>query len=174
MSSALGKREACASQGALGGFPFLAAILAAVLLAACHGSRKETPPPAIVPALEPAEFVFADNANDTWNTVGQIMVRLPGVEYESRAQIMGLYTVRYRGETLLVRTQAMVLEKPSDGVRTRVIALSPDGKPNAAPAAHELLAELERRLPLEIERYRTPVKLKKAGKKPKKKPAKKR
>ncbi|MCL1633271.1 hypothetical protein M2650_01230 [Luteimonas sp. SX5] len=174
MSGAPGKREDCTGRGAFGRIRFLAsAAVAAVLLAACHGPRKEEPP-VIVPPPEPAEFVFADNANDTWNTVGQILVRLPGVDYESRAQIMGLYTVRYRGETMLVRTQALVLQQPSDGVRTRVFALLPDGKPNTAPAAHELLAELERRLPLEIEQYRTPVKLKKPGKKSKKKPAKKR
>ncbi len=168
MSGAPGKREVCASRGAFDPVRIaVTALVAAALLAACHGPRKEEPP-VIVPPPAPAEFVFADNANDTWNTVGQILVRLPGVDYESRAQIMGLYTVRYRGETMLVRTQAMVLEKPSDGVRTRVFALLPDGKPNAAPAAHELLSELERRLPLEIEQYRTPVKLKKSAKAKKK------
>ncbi len=106
------------------------------------------------------------------------VVRLPDVDYESRAQMMGLYTVRYRGETMLIRTQAMILEQPSDGVRTRVVALLPDGKPDTRARAHGLLAVLEQRLPLEIEKYRTPVQLnkpakKKAAKKPKKKPAKK-
>lgn len=151
---------------------YLAMAVLAGFLAGCSGVRKEKEPPAIVPPPEPAEFVFADNLNDTWNTVGQILVRLPQVEYESRAQMMGLYTVRYRGETLLVRTQALVLEKPSDGVRTRVAALSADGTPNTGVVAHELLAALEQRLPLEIEKYRTPVQLKKpAKKKSAKKPA---
>ena len=150
---------------------YLAMALLAGFLAGCSGVREgKEPPPEPAAAELPAEFVFADNLNDTWNTVGQILVRLPEVEYESRAQIMGLYTVRYRGETLLVRTQALVLEQPSDGVRTRVAALSMDGTPNASAKAHELLAVLEQRLPLEIEKYRTPVQLKKPAKK---KPAKK-
>lgn len=175
MADAPDPRAICAGRGVSVGlllrFATVAAIVAA--LAACRGAHKDAPP-AIVPAPEPAEFVFADNLNDTWNTVGQILVRLPGVEYESRAQIMGLYTVRYRGETLLVRTQALVLEQPSDGIRTRIAALSADGLPNTGAVAHELLAALEQRLPLEIEKYRTPVQLKKPAKKAGKKKAKKR
>lgn len=171
MTAASDRRVRRAGRGAFGG-P-LALFVAIAALAACRGPRTETPP-VIVPAPEPAEFVFADNLNDTWNTVGQILVRLPGVEYESRSQIMGLYTVRYRGETLLVRTQALVLEQPSDGVRTRIAALSVDGLPNTSAVAHELLAALEQRLPLEIEKYRTPVQLKKPAKKAGKKKAKKR
>lgn len=178
MTCAAGYRhEIRAGRRSSGRRSFWAAIAIAALLAAC-GPRKEKPPPVAVPPPEPAEFVFADNLNDTWNTVGQILVRLPDVDYESRAQMMGLYTVRYRGETMLIRTQAMILEQPSDGVRTRVVALLPDGKPDTRARAHELLAVLEQRLPLEIEKYRTPVQLKKpakkkAAKKPKKKPAKK-
>ena len=151
--------------GGLGVFGLCVFCGAAPAIAACQGPRKEPPPPVVEPPPQPAEFVFADNLNDTWNTVGQILVRLPQVQYESRAQMMGLYTVRYRGETLLVRTQALILEKPSDGVRTRVAALSADGTPNTGAVAHELLAVLEERLPLEIGKYRTPVQLKKPAKK---------
>lgn len=171
MTRAPGKREARAIRGGA----FMAMIAAAFLLAACNKPRKETPPPAAMPPPVPAEFVIADNANDTWNTVGQILVRTPGVEYESRAQMMGLYTVRYRDQAVLIRAQPMVLEKPGDVVRTRVFALLPDGKPDTGATAHELLAMLERRVPLEIEKYRVPVKLKPAKKakpKAKKKPKK--
>lgn len=158
---------------------FLAAAAAGALLVGCNGVRNEKGPPppvAPVPAV-PAEFVIADNANDTWNTVGQILVRLPGVEYESRAQMMGLYSLRYLGEPLLIRTQALAMESPGDGVRTRVIALQSDGKPNASPGATELLKLLQQRVPLEIDKYRTPVKLNTAKKaktkaKPKAKPKK--
>ncbi|HJR72072.1 MAG TPA: hypothetical protein VJ806_00340 [Luteimonas sp.] len=155
----------CLAMAALAGF-----------LAGCSGVRKEKeskPAPVVAPV--PAEFVIADNANDTWNTVGQILVRTPGVEYESRAQMMGLYTVRYRDQAVLIRAQPVVLEKPGDVVRTRVFALLPDGKPDTGKPAHELLAMLEQRVPLEIEKYRVPVKLKPAKKakpKAKKKPKK--
>jgi len=149
-----------------------AALFLALLASGCSGIR-ERPVPAEPPEpetpLDSGEFTLADNVNDVWNTVGQILVRLDGVEYESRAQMMGIYAVRYRSERLLIRTQAVVIGSPTEGVLTRVLALGPDGKPNHSRAAIELLSVLEQRLPLEIGKYRTPVKLKKAAKPKKKK-----
>jgi hypothetical protein len=143
-----------------------------LLAGGCGGIRER---PAPVEPVEPelpvdtGEFTLADNVNDIWNTVGQILVRLDGVEYESRAQMMGIYALRYRGERLLIRTQAIVIGTPTDGVLTRVLALAPDGKPIHSRAAVELLGVLEQRIPVEIGKYRTPVKLKKPAKPKKKK-----
>ena len=49
---------------------------------------------------------------------GQILVRLDGVQYESRAQMLGIYAVRYRGERFLIRTHAVVIEHLGEGLRT--------------------------------------------------------
>ena len=149
-----------------------AALLLALLAGACSGIRERQapaePPEPEIP-VDTGEFTLADNVNDIWNTVGQILVRLDGVEYESRAQMMGIYALRYRGERLLIRTQAIVIGGPTEGVLTRVLALGPDGKPIHSRAAIELLEVLEQRIPVEIGKYRTPVKLKKAAKPKKKK-----
>lgn len=149
-----------------------AALFLALLVNGCSGVReRQAPAEPIEPEVpvDTGEFTLADNVNDIWNTVGQILVRLDGVEYESRAQMMGIYALRYRGERLLIRTQAIVIGSPTEGVLTRVLALGPDGKPIHSRAAIELLEVLEQRIPVEIGKYRTPVKLKKAAKPKKKK-----
>lgn len=149
-----------------------AALILVLLINGCSGvrERKAAAEPAEpeIP-VDTGEFTLADNVNDIWNTVGQILVRLDGVEYESRAQMMGIYAVRYRGERLLIRTQAVAMTGPTDGVLTRVLALGPDGKPTYSRAAIELLDALEQRIPVEIGKYRTPVELKKPSKPKKKK-----
>ncbi|MEO6364997.1 MAG: hypothetical protein ABIO38_02975 [Luteimonas sp.] len=104
-----------------------------------------------------AEFTIAASMNDTWNTVGQVLVRTDGVIYESRAQMLGIYGVRYRGERFLVRTHALVMDKPRDGLRTRVLALEMDGKPNHSAAANALLGILKTRVPEEITKYTLPI-----------------
>lgn len=106
-----------------------------------------------------SEFTVADNALDTWNTIGQIIVRLAGAEYESRAQMLGIYAVRYRGERFLVRTEALVLAAGGQHTITRVLALGLDGKPDRSPAAMALLAILQQRIPMEIGKYRQPITL---------------
>lgn len=106
------------------------------------------------------EFTIAASMNDTWNTVGQVLVRTDGVTYESRAQMLGIYGLRYRGERFLIRTQAMVMRSPSDGMVTRVLALGLDGKPKNSAAAIELLEVLKERVPVEINRYTLPIEVK--------------
>ncbi len=105
----------------------------------------------------PGEFTIAASMNDTWNTVGQILVRTDGVHYESRAQMLGIYGVRYRGERFLIRTHALVMEKPTDGLRTRVLAMEMDGKPKHSAAANALLDVLKKRVPEEIGKYTLPI-----------------
>ena len=87
---------------------------------------------------------------DTWNAVGQILIRLDGVTYEARAQMLGIYAVRYRGERFIVLTRALLADSQRQGLATEVGALWLDGKPNNSAAARELLRELQRRLPAEL------------------------
>ncbi len=134
--------------------------LAALILFAVACSLKEpksaSPQDEAIEA-ESAEFTIAASMNDTWNTIGQVLVRTDGVIYESRAQMLGIYGVRYRGERFLICTQALVIEKPTDGLRTRVLALEMDGKQKHSPAANALLEVLKRRVPEEIGKYTLPI-----------------
>lgn len=132
----------------------------ALALAACHGggTRPATESPAPVPA-DGGAFTVAESMLDTWNTIGKILVGLDGVRYEGRAQMLGLYAVAYRGERFLVRTRALAIEVPGQGLRTRVDALGPEGQATSSPAAVALLQVLARRVPVEVESYRQPVEL---------------
>ena len=96
---------------------------------------------------------------DTWNTIGQILVRTDGVEYQSRAQMLGIHAVRYRGEQFLIRSQALVLQRPDGHVLTRVLALGLDGKPDRSVPAVDLLGQLQQRIPAEIGKYRQPIRI---------------
>ena len=98
------------------------------------------------------EFAIAASMLATWNAVGQILVRADGVTYEGRAQMLGIYVVRYRGEKFLILTRAVVMRTPAQGMVTQVGAVLLDGKPNGSPAAVELLGLLQRRLPAELAR----------------------
>jgi len=145
-------------------------VVVASLVVGCSGvgGTRSSPdiPVATTPDTETAaegdsgEFTIAASMNDTWNTVGQVLVRTDGVTYESRAQILGIYALRYRGERFLIRTQAVVIGSGADGMSTRVVALGLDGKVNHGPAAIELLKVLKQRVPLEIEKYSLPIELK--------------
>lgn len=150
----------CPQRGpATGRAAFLAAVLA--LLAGCHLGARPAPAPE-APPLPPdgGAFVVAESMLDTWNTIGQVLVGLDGVEYQGRAQMLGLYAVRYRGEAFLVRAQALPLEAPGQGLRTRVDALGPGGgRLLDSAAAAGLLQVLAQRVPAEVARYRQPVRL---------------
>jgi hypothetical protein len=144
---------------ATGRAAFLAALL--LLMAGCHLGTRPPPAPE-APPLPPdgGAFVVAESMLDTWNTIGQVLVGLDGVQYRGRAQMLGLYAVRYRGEDFLVRTQALPLESPGQGLRTRVDALGPTGgRLLDSAAAAELLGILAQRVPAEAARYRQPVRL---------------
>jgi len=139
--------------------PALACLLA---LAGCHHAPRPTPP-APLPA-DGGAFTVAESMLDTWNTVGQILVRLDGVEYLGRAQMLGLYDINYRGEHFLVRTRALPLEAGGEGLRTRVDALARQGGAYRSQASVDLLRQLAQAVPAEVARYRQPVRLPGEGK----------
>lgn len=117
-----------------------------------EGPRAE-PPAGAAPAAARGRFAMPGvTMLDTWNAVGQILVRLDGVIYQGRSQMLGLYDVRYRGEPLLIVTRARVMQGPADGMVTEVGALQQDGKPNDSAAGVELLRLLRQRLPGELAR----------------------
>jgi len=76
-------------------------------------------------------------------------VRTNGVTYEGRAQMLGLYDVRYRGERFLVLTRALALTSDRQ-MTTKVSVALRDGKPDGSDAAIELLGLLQARLPEEL------------------------
>lgn len=131
-----------------------------VVVVGCAGVRTRSPPiPVEEESVETGEFTVAENMLDTWNTIGKILVALEGVAYEGRAQMLGLYAVRYRGEQFLIRTQAVTISDVSRGISTRVGALGPAGQPFHHPAAVALLKILAQRVPQEVAQYRQPVEL---------------
>lgn len=133
-------------------------LIAATALAACRTAplAEPSPPAAPPPPLTATrgEFLVEAGALDTWNAVGQIAVRTPGVTYEGRAQMLGLYALRYRGESLMVLTRPLLASETSGRLTTRVTATTAAGKLVDSEAAAELLALLQRELPDEIERVR--------------------
>jgi hypothetical protein len=133
-------------------------LLVALLGAGCRSPgntviEPEAPPVEIVPPPPTAtrgEFTIAAEKLDTWNAVGQIAVRTPGVEYQGRAQMLDLYVLRYRGVEFLVLTKALPASETITRLTTRVTATTPAGKPIDDDAVAELLALLQRELPAEI------------------------
>ena len=130
-------------------------------LAACTPRVRTPPPEPEFVVIEPAPptstrgaFNIEADRLDTWNAVGQIVVRTPGVEYEGRSQMLGLYTVRYRGVPFLLLTRALLLDDTIRATTTRVTAATPEGKPIDNEASADLLAWLQRELPAEIESVR--------------------
>lgn len=109
-------------------------------------------PTEVTPAPVHREFAIPAGMLDTWNAVGQILVRLDGVSYEGRAQMLGLYAVQYQGERFLILTKARVLESPTDEELTYVRALLQSGGPNHGTPAVELMGRLEQQLPGELAR----------------------
>ncbi len=109
------------------------------------------PPPVVVEApLPPSDFAIGAGMLDTWNAVGQILVRTDGVTYKGRAQMLGLYDVEFRGERFLVLTRALLLDSQGQGMSTKVSVAMQDGKPDASEPAIALLASLQARLPEEL------------------------
>ena len=116
----------------------------------------ETPPEAAPLPPEPARAWFSveGTSNDTWNAVGQLLVRTPEVHYEGRAQILGLYAIRYRGTRLRIVTRAMPLTEHIARSTTQVTLASvvgAEGAPgNDGDAVVDLMLRLQRELPAEI------------------------
>lgn len=141
----------------------LACLAAVVLLAAgCRSTPPQDEATPIVLDTSPAspekpagsrgEFTVPASTLDTWNAIGQVLVRLDGVTYEGRAQMLGLYAVQYRGERFLILTRGLVVTPERQSLATEVSARLLDGKPHGSDAAVSLLGMLQRRLPGEIAR----------------------
>lgn len=137
----------------------LVSLVLVLLLAGCRTAVPPAATPAPVPQPAPArlppaatrgEFTIEADKLDTWNAVGQIAVRTPGVEYQGRAQMLDLYSLRYRGVEFLVFTKALPAAATNNRLTTRVTATTPAGKPIDTDATAELLALLQRELPAEI------------------------
>ncbi len=129
------------------------AVAIALTLAGCaQRLHKPEPVEASAPDTTPLRFTVEAGMNDTWNAVGQILVRTPGVTFDGRAQMMGLNAVRYRGEVLLLLTRALPLSDTVTTRTTEVAVVAPDGVLMRSDGAAELLAAVERALPAEIER----------------------
>ncbi|MGH8075835.1 MAG: hypothetical protein ACREPE_00720 [Lysobacter sp.] len=140
--------------------PCIAALLSLVVGCSSIPPSRVEPPPAVPepPRATPepsvdstrGEFTVPVSMLDAWNAVGQILIRVDGVDYEGRAQMLGIYVVRYRGERFLIVTRALVMTEDANGMVTRVSAVLPDGKSNDSEAAIELLRILRERLPAEL------------------------
>lgn len=131
--------------------------LAFALCACAHAPRTPTPPPAVAapaPETPRPRFTVEASRNDTWNAVGQILVRTPGVEYDGRAQMLGLYAIRYRGEPLMVLTQALPLSDAITRTTTEVTVTTRSDRPADYGNAAALFALLERALPAELDSVR--------------------
>lgn len=109
------------------------------------------PPP---PATTRGTFTLHAIPLDVWNAVGDVVVRTPQASYDSRSQMLGLYSVRYRGEPLLILAHALPLSDTIHELTTEVTARSPGGAPIDSDTAADLLAILERDLPAEVQAVR--------------------
>jgi hypothetical protein len=141
--------------------------VAVSLIAGCSSTpRPQVAPPAVVTEAPapPSNFTIAAGENDTWNAVGQILVRLDGVTYEGRAQKLGLYAVAYRGESFLILTRPLVLSSEIRTTTTEVRTALQNGKPDSSAAAIEILGLLQARLPAELLRIAPAMKVVQAKK----------
>ena len=140
-------------------FRITSAAWLALALASCATRAPAPAPPApVAPAPMPAptvtrgEFAIQAVPLDVWNAIGDILVRTPQASYDSRSRMLGLYSVHYRGQPLLVVAHALPLSDTVQALTTGVTAKSPAGAPIDSDVAAELLAVLQRELPAEIER----------------------
>ena len=152
--------------------------LALALCACAQTPRTPPPPPVTAPAPETVRprFTIEASDNDTWNAVGQLLVRMPGVTYDGRAQKLGLYAIRYRGEPLMILTRALPLSDAITRTTTEVTVTTPKDRPVDYRGAAELLAAIELALPAELDSVRARFaaeKLAKEKAKPRKKKTKK-
>ncbi|WP_166210373.1 hypothetical protein [Cognatiluteimonas telluris] len=128
------------------------ALAIAGALAAC-ASHPAAPEPVIAAPTETrGQFTLHAAPLDTWNAVGDILVRTPTASYDSRSRMMGLYSLRYRDQPLLILVQPLLLSDTVHELTTQVTARTPGGAPIDSDIAAQLLAILQRELPAEIER----------------------
>jgi len=147
-------------------FRLMCFVAAVSLVAGCSSTpppKKVVPPAVVIEApAPPARFTI-----HVWNAVGQLLVRMDGVTYETRAQKLGLYAVEYRGEKFLILTKALLLSSEIKSLTTEVRGALPTGKTSSSAPARELLDLLQARLPAELiriasEKKRPPAKKKQA------------
>ena len=131
-----------------------------VALAAC-ATQAPAPAPAAAalpappaPTITRGTFTLHAVPLDVWNAVGDVVVRTPQASYDSRSQMLGLYSVRYRGEPLLVLAHALPLSDTIHELTTEVTVRSPGGAPVDSDTASDLLAILQRDLPAEVQAVR--------------------
>lgn len=143
-------------------------MLVLLALAGCvQPVRTPEPSPPVeapVPDPTPLRFNVEAGMNDTWNAVGQILVRTPGVSYEGRAQMLGLNAIRYRGEALLLLTRGLPISDTIKTLTTEVTVTTTKGSAMHSESAAELLALLARELPAEIESVKAGLAAKKKAK----------
>jgi len=148
-------------------------VSAVSLIVGCTPVMRPQPTPsvAVIPVPPPAtNFVIAASELDTWNAVGQILVRLDGVTYKGRSQKLGLYAVDYRGESSLVLTRALEASAEVHTLTTDVRVALENGKRNSSAASVELLGLLQDRMTAELVRITAlpkPASAKQAGAKKK-------
>jgi len=161
-------------------FRLMLPVAAMSIIAGCSSTPppKKTMPPAVVieESAPPARFTIHAPELDVWNAVGQLLVRMEGVTYETRAQKLGLYAVEYRGEKFLILTKALLLSSEITSLTTEVRGALPTGKTSSSAPARELLDLLQARLPAELiriasEKKKVPAKKKKTPTKKTAKPA---
>ncbi len=132
------------------------ACVSCLVLSAC-ATQKPVPaptPPAALQSLPPTvtrgEFTIHAIPIDVWNAIGDIVARTPQARYDSRSQIIGLYSVRYRDQPLLILTHGLPLSDTVHELTTQVTAKSIVGKPVDSDAVADLLTLLQQQLPEEI------------------------
>lgn len=133
-----------------------ACALLAVTGCATRAPRLPPAPAAALPAPPPpattrGEFTIEAVPLDVWNAIGDIVVRTPQARYDSRSQMLGLYSVWYRGENLLILSHPLQLSDTVRVLTTQVTARSAGGAPVDSDVAADLLATLQRELPTEIQ-----------------------
>jgi len=136
--------------------PLVLALVVALAGCAQHPPKPDPEPPVAAPVAEPTPLRFNVEAgmNDTWNAVGQILVRTPYVTWDARAQMLGLNAIHYRGEALMLLTRALPVSDTIKTLTTEVTVTTNQGTAMHSDGAAELLALLARELPAEIESVR--------------------
>jgi uncharacterized lipoprotein len=91
-------------------------------------------------AASPSDQLLVDDSvAGTFRRLGLALQRIDGATIEQRAELLSVYTVRYQGETFLLRVQ-----EGSGG--SRVSAVSAEGVELSGGAAAALLGALRQRL----------------------------
>jgi hypothetical protein len=134
------------------------ACVSCLVLAAC---ATQAPPPApppipvvlqsLPPTVTRGEFTIHAIPLDVWNAIGQIVVRTPQAGYDSRSQMLGLYSVRYKDQPLLILAHGLPLSDTVHELTTQVTAKSTVGTPVDSDTVADLLLLLQQQLPAEIE-----------------------